>query len=341
MIQQNDPFSTRVNSGMEINGLKCTLNMPKVVERIKNADGSEGIANLPPYNPRAAFPVDEYPGCPENWMHGSGKASSYFVPILAEHGMWLDFNTNNQDSHDVAVVISIQGINPLTGLKVDPVRLEQYRTKCPKHNIDFSMNRYCSECKFEWHPQNYLSSNNGSPFWIDGFRTEDGVTRQWYFSEDECKGIAAQLIGKDRVFSIGIAFYRSKNPKPKPTFNYHSIASSVYSMPEIRYMKSLVNVNNVSTSCDSNSFGAIRSRISRGPSASSQSSPVKNLEIGAGAKINQKINPDPQNLDYWQDEPSGLLYINYCDVATAGIIIAGGKREKTPEGFLEGLQIKN
>jgi hypothetical protein len=321
--------------------------------------------------------VDEYEASPDSWMHGSGKAGSYFVPILPEHGMWLDFNANNSHSHHVAAVVSVQGVNPLTGLKADPLRLEQYRETCPKHKVMFQMNRHCPECKYAWHPQNYISSNNGSAFWIDGFRTEDGVVRQWYFTEEECKGVAAQILGKDRVFAIGVAFYLSKNPKPKPAYQvYCASAGSPYSWgaggtygssvvcstsnPFVSnsYCKSLGDAyaNQKLGSFEAESAEPMKSavnitkgidpdfrpgRIIRKSLSSTRAVPAKQLEIGAGAKIIQQINPDPENLDFWQDEPAGLLYINYCDVVTARTIIARGKRAVAQDGFLNGLQLKD
>jgi hypothetical protein len=66
----------------------------------------------------------------------------------------------------------------------------------------------------------------------------------------------------------------------------------------------------------------------------------KMLEIGAGAMIRQKINRDPQELDYWNEEPEGFIYVNYCDVATAQKIIEAGTREELEEGFLSGLNTK-
>ena len=340
---------------MEVNGLVCTLNMPKVVRRVKNGDGSEGVAGLPPYAPRAAFPVDEYPASPDTWMHGSGEASSYFVPIKPEHGMWLDLTPNNNHTHHVAAVVSVQGVNPLTGQKADPMRLEQYRKRCPKHDVEFQQDRYCPECKFKWHPQNYICTNNGSPFWIDGFRTEDGTVRQYYFTEEECKGVAAQVLGKERVFAIGIAFYLSKEPKPKPKHVYRggfgygshiytcSAGATAYNVaPE--GLESFLGAQPKGMTM--RSAGSRRTRGARLTKANVQDvkreveASQKMLEIGAGAKIRQTLGADPENLDFWQPEPAGLIYINYCDEATADRIIATGKRQDHEDGFLAGLNLR-
>ena len=394
-MSTKDPFAGKTNTLMEVNGLKATLNMPKAVERKRDKDGNEIAQGLPPYAPRAAFVVDEYPACPTSWMHGNSKASSYFVPILAEHGMWLDFTQNmhyrvGDDVYDVAVLPTIQGVNPLTGMKSDPLRLEQYKNKCPKHDKEFAQNRFCDDCKFSWHPQNYLSSNNGSPFWIDGFRTEDGTIRQWYFTEEEAKGVAAQIIGDERVFAIGVAFYLSKKPKPRPNITY-TYRSYPYYYGSIMNCAAPVDGSAWNESFDVSISNSVTGSSTGGPIGFSgskkdiykkstkaetrrtrgsgqrrllgarkaqprhnspemqehifalQSDVESNqlqLEIGAGAKIHQRINPDPQELDYWQEEPAGFIYINYCDVATAESILAAGKRQEVEDGFLAGLEIK-
>lgn len=338
---------------MEVNGLKCSLNMPKVVRRIKNTDGSEGIAKLPPYAPRSAFVVDEFDAAPDCWMHGSGDSSSYFVAIKPEHGMWLDLTDNQHHKHHVAARVTIQGLDPITGFKIDPLRLEQYKTKCPKHDVDLQQERYCPECKYKLPPQNYISTNSGSPFWIDGFRTEDGTVRQYYFTEEEAKGVAAQIIGKDRVFAIGIAFYLSKEPKPKPKFSpFRGYAGSpIFSM-------SASGVGTADYCADFNAEKSLsaapkrlasrqRTRRTRGASTKSAEqvkadveANQKMLEIGAGAKIRQKLGEDPENLDFWQEKPAGIIYINYCDEETATKIIEAGKREDKADGFLNGLELR-
>lgn len=343
---------------MEVNGLKCTLNMPKVVRRIKNADGSEGTAGLPPYAPRCAFAVDEFEASPDSWMHGSGNASSFFVPIKPEHGMWLDLTDNQNHTHHVAARVSVQGVDSITGQKADPMRLEQYKNKCPKHDVDFQQARYCPECKYKWPPQNYICTNNGSAFWIDGFRTEDGTIRQWIFTEEEAKGVAAQIIGKDRVFAIGIAFYLSKEPKPKPKYSpfrgYMGGGGPVFSMSAsgAGSMDCFENIQTCSAPLYEKSLSAaprrLKARRTRGASTRSAEqvkadveANQKMLEIGAGAKIRQKLGEDPENLDFWQEEPAGMIYINYCDEETATKIIEAGKREDKEEGFLSGLTLSN
>src|SRR4051812_16016876 len=103
MIMNNYP-----NNSMAINGFGAAIHTPPVI-------AGDDLNALPPYAQRPAYKVDEYPACPESWMHGSALASSYFVPVDAGRGMWFDFTMNSMLAHHLAVVISVQGVNPVTG----------------------------------------------------------------------------------------------------------------------------------------------------------------------------------------------------------------------------------
>jgi len=303
----------RSDKQMEVNGLTCGFNMPHMV---KSLNGE--AASLPPYAIQPVFLVDEYPACPESWMRSNENSASYFVVIRENHGMWLDFTKNAHNDHDVAVIVSVQGINPITGIKTDqfPPHLEQYRKNCPKHNISFQAQRFCLQCGYKWPGQNYLATTGDTPLWIDGWRTEDGTVRQYYFTSDESKGVAAQMIGPNRVFCIGIAFYLSKDQKPKPEPVFFRSGGAM------------------------KGFGDTTRGITR---SVSDSHLFKSFEIGAGDKIKQRIAPDPQEITYWQDSPAGFIYINYVTQEFAETIFAGGKRDmsKGGEGAFAGIASGN
>lgn len=343
----SDEFS-RGSSTMEVNGLSCTLNMPPALKSQRDGDGLEVAHALPKYAPRTALRVAEYDeACPESWIRGGPDEASYFVPVQAEHGLWLDFNANQRHSHYVAVLISVQGVNPITGQPVGDDRLEQYRKKCPVHKTIFGEERFCEKCGYKWDAQNYLAGNATTPgyFWLDGFRAADGVVRQYVFTEETARGVAAQILGEERVFAIGIAFYLSKEPKPPvPTRSsvrnddwrhmtigasggHELFGSSVSHRQPIRLRRMTL---------------AASSEVRYKASARNSSlSPTKSLEIAAGAKINQRIYQDPEKLDFWQEEAAGRIYINYCPVELAREIIATGKNDLTAggEGFMKELVV--
>jgi len=334
---------------MKINGLTCTLNMPKTLKQHFGADMKEVAQGLPPYAQRKAFVVDEYPACPDNWIRGSATEASYFVPVLGEHGLWLDFNNNHSHTHHVAVLISIQGINAITGQKTDKMRLEQYRTKCPIHNIDFGHERYCKQCGYKWDAQNYLAGN-ATPrgyLWLDGFRAEDGVTRQFVFTKEEMRGIAAQIIGQDRVFAIGIAFFLSKELKPAPVVRRETLRS--YATLDDLSSPDLIGAH-FGSDPSRVLFGAATQKSLNSRTLTASFERVNNsglkkatLEIAAGAKIDQRVFPDPEELTFWQEKPAGVIYINYVDETLAREIIEAGKIDMTAggEGFLQNLKVGN
>ncbi len=365
---------------MKVNGLFAEFNMPKArPQKFRKSDGIviiptpetdpqelvgavEMEQSLPEYNQQPVYMVDNYPACPDSWMRGSATASSYFVGVEAEHGMWLDFNRNRSHTHHVAVLISVQGVSPLTAQPTRDNKLEQYKTNCPVHNIPFEAERYCPACKYKWPPQNYLASNAtpGGLLWLDGFLTKEGVVRQYVFTKDQARGVAAQIIGNQRVFAIGISFYLSKQPKPLPRFErprYRSmsflsdatlgeksigclggddnwddiaVADGVAVEPQSYTSFETLGVHEPVTR------GALRSRGARKSLASRE-----RLEVAAGAKISQRVYEDPESLDFWQSEPAGTLYINYAPVELVQEILAAGMadRDQGGEGPLAGLKV--
>lgn len=388
---------------MKVGELGCAFNMPPALHsRVVN--GEEVPQGLPPYGEVKPYVVDEYPACPSNWMHGSGKAASYFVPVKEDWGMWLDFNSCTDHTHDVAVVLSIQGINPVTGQKQTKLVLEKYGDECPLHKVGFETDRFCPKCGFKWPAQNYLATT-GTPhrsFWLDGFRSADGKVRQYLITAEKLKGVASQLIGEDRVFAIGIAFFLSKQPKPvmEDRSVYRGMSSHCVSVQcaaaslssddssELMYGASIAScepdtsslghvvtkrgavseiINEVKDNGDSpkiscsvpaakslekeskTSFGIKLPDVVTEKQWKSLDAPhgmvkevkTKKLEIGAGASINQRVHDDPKPLDYWETEPVGVLYVNYCTEEEAQEIISQGKRDEKKDGFLTGLKTGN
>jgi len=220
---------------MESNGFYCGFNMPKALASSKDNKGEELQHNLPEYNWRKSYLVDEYPACPTTWMKSEGKLASYFVPIKEGSGMWLDFNKNQNHTHHLAVVVSIQGVNAITGLACENPNLEQYIEYCPKHNKKFGPNRFCEECGFKWPKQNYLctTSTPTGYLWLDGFRAANGAVCQYILTEKTMKGVASNIIGNKRVYAIGISFFLSKNVKQIPVRVNDYLDANSFNAPDL------------------------------------------------------------------------------------------------------------
>jgi len=322
-------------------------------------------------------------------------ASSYFLGVKEDYGMWLDFNECSYHTHDVAIVISIQGINPITGQKMvgdNPLRLEQYHKKCPIHGTFFKQDRFCEECGFKWPGQNYLATT-GTPemkLWLDGFRSSDGKVRQYIITEDKMRGVASQMIGEDRVFAIGIAYYLSKNKKPNvikrqperlakdwyagspvmfwnqpPAYmgykldhtgtpmgqewsstsqsSSSSISSGIFRSSKTPVIDSKYDRTVCQLGIDASMVADAMvepSRCSKEYNATvNPVTPVKKLEIGAGALIEQRVYDDPKLMEYWEEKPAGMIYINYCDEVTLKKILDQGRRADEKDGFMQGIKV--
>jgi len=336
--------------------LGCEVNLPKALK-------GESLHGLPPYARIPAYCVDDYPAAPSNWMRGSATEGSFFVGVKAGHGLWLDFNSCRQHDHHVAVLISIQGVNPITGKPLAGVKLDQYRENCPVHNVPFQGGRYCPECGYKWPAQNYLSTTGCADgrLWLDGFRGDDGEVRQYVFTEETCRGIAAQVLGDTRVFAIGVSFFLSVDPKP-PRPNFGGVLRS-WEPPD---MSSFAKQYKTAIGTDSGTYYSADSAMKRmmvnshvvreaGLNAPvCQSSHVNEgfvglcheieatqLEIAAGARIQQETGEDPNPLSFWREKPESTLFINYLPDSEAKLILADGKRGTKRDGALGGLLVGN
>jgi len=159
---------------------------------------------LPQGSQIPVFPITALPACPGEWVRKEGV---YVCPVDIQWGIWLDWTMN--DVINTAVVPSIKGINPITGLEVEGPGLHAYRNKCPRHGIEFGPNLICEECGFRWPPQNYVTHE--STLWLDGFRQPDGSVRQFFFTDEDARDIASLVIGKENtVPAFGFVFYRPK-----------------------------------------------------------------------------------------------------------------------------------
>jgi hypothetical protein len=186
----------------------------------------EQTFGLPSGSPLPVYPVDMFLKAPENWIKGPG---SFVIPVKPNKGLWFNFRMNSEIN--TAVIMTVKGVNPITGMQTSGFHLEKYETKCPKHGCDFLSERFCPECNYKWPDRGYLSQ---SPLWQHGFRTEDGIVRQFYFTEDELRDVASALIGKENTTknALGFAFYSPKERRSEPVdgikmepltiYNYHN-----------------------------------------------------------------------------------------------------------------------
>ncbi len=195
--------------------------------RIKEADRLTGdyVHSLPPGRDLPVYQADAFKVYPENWMKGPGV---FVVPVRPNKGLWFDWRDN--DACNTAIIPTVKGCNPITGLQTTGFFMERYESKCPKHGCDLQAERFCPECGYKWSDRNYVSQ---SPLWWDGFRSEDGSVRQFFFTEEMMRDVATHMIGKENtVPAFGFAFYSTKQPRPKIVEQYiyqsYAVKTPVY-----------------------------------------------------------------------------------------------------------------
>lgn len=175
---------------------------------------------LPPGSALPVHRVSEFKKHPDNWMEEDG---CYVVPVKPNKGLWFDWTMN--EALNTAVVPTVKGCNPITGLKTDRLGLERYENNCPKHDIKFTDDRYCEKCGYKWPAQNYVAHPNTS--WWDGFRADDGSVRQFFITEDMMRDIASHMIGKENtVPAFGFAFFKPKKTRREAVLDSFTISNN-------------------------------------------------------------------------------------------------------------------
>jgi hypothetical protein len=379
---------------MEFKGFKAQImEAPRLI--------GEGVHGLPSGVPLEVYPSDMFIHYPENWVKGA-----FVVPVKPNKGLWFNFRENSEIN--TAVIMTIKGVNPITGMQTSGFHLEKYETKCPKHGCNFLSERFCPECNYKWPDRSYLSS---SPLWWDGWLNQkDGTVRQFFFSEEELRDVASTILGKENtVPAFGFAFYAPKEPRPESAGIYHNdkvyktsfngyptsgtgmlgMGISTPAGSSTNYYCSSLSgtnlcydsaLNEVKTSgfiSGGNNSGAllgacldnvnmetpkIRSKSLSKRSMSQETgrravlgcvvgasmedgldyerersmpAPVKEVSIGAGAKINQKLNADPYALDTWKETPDSVMTIYFVFQEKFEELKAKGVRDL--EGSKEGI----
>jgi len=336
----------------------------------------EYVHVLPPGKPLDVYHSEEFVNYPEPWMKGPGV---FVIAVKPNKGLWFNFRMNSEIN--TAVIPTVKGCNPITGQQTSGIHMERYDNKCPKHGIDFKGDRFCSECGYKWPAQNYIT---GSPLWLDGFRSDDGTIRQFFFTEDEMRDIATHIIGKENtVPAFGFAFYSPKVQKEEPKREEYKTSYLIYNTFSYPYYNSCSDIkykSSDSTSINGTKYGTFtnntfnssllaeyntnyynqcsdnksidNSNVKKFRCKSNDSSyineniiikeaPVKEVSIGAGAKISQNIISDPYALDSWKDAPDASMVIYFVfeeklkELKSGGMIDLVGKKE----GFLAGIPV--
>jgi hypothetical protein len=287
----------------------------------------EQIHMLPPGRPLEVIEVDRFIKKPDNWMTGPG---SYVVPVKPNKGLWFDWTYN--DALNTAVLPTVKGCNPITGRPVKGFGLEYLGDRCPEHGIELINGSCCKECGYELPPQNYVPGNSNTLWW-DGFRSEDGKVRQFFFTEDPSRDIPSHLIGKDNtVPAFGFAFFspiKKRTPAALDGRAYNYLASEALclSSHEGPTFSTMINSSTYGTTENSRSLLA-------------NATELKDVSIGAGAKINQGLSADRYPND-WKSEPDAVMRIYFVFEDEYNKWKSHGLKPESlnEKGFLKGLPV--
>jgi len=77
------------------------------------------------------------------------------------------------------------------------------------------------------------------------------------------------------------------------------------------------------------------------PVERSRKTPVKEVSVGAGARIKQELVPDPYDLSSWKDTPDAVMTIYFVFQEKFEELKAGGFKdlEGHPEGTLANIPV--
>lgn len=333
------------------------------------------VHELPPGSALPVYPVDMLLDPPEGWMKGPGV---FVIPVKPNRGLWFNWMANS--NNNTAIIPTVKGCNPITGMQTSGFHMERYENKCPKHGCNFIHDRFCTKCNYKWPPQNYIGPSN--KLWLDGYLNQkDGTVRQFFFSEEELRDVASILIGKNNtVPAFGFAFYTPKELRPdyydfNEDYSYNHFYNYIYkynyefykydpiiwnsmpsntgtfklnesSKPELYPIFETFSSNKpIYSSSEFNSFSNVKESYDRkkltGSYIQGPEELFKEVSVGAGARIYQKLNQDPYELSSWKESPDSVMTIYFVFQEKFEEIKAKGIRniEGTKEGFLTGVTV--
>lgn len=353
---------------MSVNGLSIAVHHPI-------ADPHRG-KNLARSDLHSVHKVAEYKEAPSHWPKAGADEGSFFFGVSPDREYWFNFRDLNMHKHYVAVVVSVQRVNAVSGRTVNDVVLEQYVNNCPKHDVPFLADRLCEKCGYKWPAQNYVTNAAGMEsemkFWIDGWRSQEGEIRQFVFTDVHAGlGVAQQLIGEERSVAIGFAIYLSKEPKPVTSHSeilrgpvsffaapmntklfsarHDGIkGSGTFQVPDYETLGVSSQVLEDHFSFDSNTRSV--SGVSEGERKLGASDEAKVMskigtptrqEVSHGRAVDQQVYPDPNDLEFWQDKPAAVIMLTPALQEWVNTATRNGPTvdlTKNGLGFLDGVK---
>lgn len=246
-----------------------------------------------------AFPMfrvsDFKSGCPKHWNN-----DSMFFPMYRQEAMWINFNREYRNPK--AVIVAAGNINAISGKPFD----------LSKNLLDKKAKKKKSELTIKLEEeQNYLVVPPQP--WIDGWKAEDGKIYQFVAAElGSGETVEGQITGEESVGGIQLIVFGPKPgqdliPKTRPNEymtggswgpKFGSLGGSI--------MKSCNSFSgDMAYACCASP--TLESSIRRRGVESSNTNTIRDMGLGKGGTIEQKIYPDPYGLKVWNGTPEGSM----------------------------------
>lgn len=265
-----------INDRIQFNSGSVEVSFQRTLRLPVSEDGSsDAVYDLPAGLGR--FPirrVEAYEGfLPSDWVERGGVV----IPMHYLEAMWISFSAG----YGHAVKVGVGNVNAISG--------KEFSLKLISDEED-DMFDYCVVPKQPW---------------IDGIKTGDGEVRQFVATRmGDGQSVEAQVTGEEKYGGVQLAVFKAK-PEHKSrvdnSFNTRGGITLESAMGGVA-SKSVMNFVGVKTRSVSNQASSAGGQSLGGMEDA--------MSIGAGAKILQKIYPDPYGIETWDQESPLRCFIN-------------------------------
>lgn len=169
----------------------------------------------------------EVTSIPKEHRQKGWKDGMVLVGLSKDTDFGFFFNTQK---YPCAIIPSIRGINPISGLKAVGQLVRYGRgTVCPadaSHGL-LKKDGFCPSCKHNWPVSNYVSVRGSNS--LKGWRVGKNELRSFVTLSDAGKDVAESMIPGEAVPSVGFIVYGTSVPASTPFGGYlTSTTTSAY-----------------------------------------------------------------------------------------------------------------
>lgn len=160
----------------------------------------------------------EVTSIPKEHRQKGWKDGMVLVGLTKDTDFGFFFNTQK---YPCAIIPSIRGINPISGLKAVGQLVRYGRgTVCPadaSHGL-LKKDGFCPSCKHNWPVSNYVSVRGSNT--LKGWRVGKNELRSFVTLSDAGKDVAESMIPGEAVPSVGFIVYGTPAPASAPFGGY-------------------------------------------------------------------------------------------------------------------------